>query len=116
MLSCWLQVCGHRGSLLPSVELGNFISFISFSHPSLAAAGELQLRCLWAAGVSSVSPLQQGVSLSALPKPRFASFISVFGDKKDVSPLTPRLHYLKITQRSTVMAGNDKCNFATSAL
>lgn len=112
MLSCRLQVCGHRGSLLPSVELGNFI----FSHPSLAAAGELQLRCLWAAGVSSVSPLQQGVSLSALPKPCFASFISVFGDKKDVSPLTPRLHYLKITQQSTVMAGNDKCNFATSAL
>lgn len=30
--------------------------------------------------------------------------------------LSRYLHYYKITQQSAVVAGNDKCNFATSAL
>lgn len=94
-------------------EVQNFVSLL---HPSRAAAGgtcrrnaEGQLcfaRCPFFSGVSQV--------LYFLRLGLF--FLSCVGDKKDVSLPTPLLHCYKITQQSTVVAGKDKCNFATSAL
>lgn len=75
-------------------------------------------------GPAAEKPVGSSGLLSATSSAGFLSFyipyvhcfLSCVVDKKDVSPPTPQLHYYQITQQSTVVAGNDKCNFATSAL